>query len=104
MYEGWSEGEKRVCRKLVRAALNAGFVIGVHDGEAWAIKRSGDFAAIIDAAGNTEADILRLTKAGDTVGLGNISLVWGNDPSGEELIADYHAVPEIEALVKSIES
>lgn len=88
-------------RKLVRAALDAGFCVSVHNGEEFAIKRSTDHAAICKELHATDEEylIIRNRETGDKVG--TIFLVWGNDPTGEELVCDHSAVPAIDAIVSA---
>lgn len=87
-------GEARVARKLVKAALADGYAISVNDGEEWTVKRSTNANTILDALATTGEDVLRLTAAdpSKTVGwhnAGSFWLIYGNDPSGEELISDH---------------
>ena len=89
MHNGITKGQMNAAEQLVARILNAGYRISVHDGEAWSIKRSDNYSAILDAMGETDADTLRLTKIGNVVGEGNIVLVWGNEDDGSDLISDY---------------
>ena len=87
-------GERNVARRLIRAALNAGYTISVNDGEEWTVKRSTSARIIKDALCTTGEDTLRLHAAdpSKTVGwhnAGSFSLIWGNADDGSELIADY---------------
>lgn len=87
-------GERNVARRLIRAALNAGYTISVNDGEEWTVKRSTSSKAIKDALATTGEDTLRLHAAdpSKTVGwhnAGSFDLIWGNAEDGSELIADY---------------
>ena len=87
-------GERNVARRLIRAALNAGYTISVNDGEEWTVKRSTSARIIKDALCTTGEDTLRLHAAdpSKTVGwhgAGRFYLVWGNADDGSELIADY---------------
>jgi hypothetical protein len=88
-----SAGERTVARRLVRAALNAGYTISVNDGEEWTVKRSTNSKTIKDALCTTGEDTLRLHAADPckTIGwhdAGSFSLIWGNAADGSELIAD----------------
>jgi hypothetical protein len=89
-----TSGERNVVRRLVRAALNAGYTISVNDGEEWTVKRSTNAKTIKDALATTGEDTLRLHAAdpSKTIGwhnAGSFSLIWGNADDGSELIADY---------------
>lgn len=94
-------GEARVARKLVKAALDAGYLISVNDGEEWTVKRSTNANTILDALATTEADLLRLRLpvSGDVVG--SFWLIYGNDPSGDELIADHTDNENCERLYRA---
>lgn len=93
-------GERRTARKLVRAALAQGYVLSVFDGEGWTVKRSADAAAILAALATTDEDTLRIRRA-DGTSAGLIMLVWGNDPDGSELIADYTDNDDCNALYEA---
>ena len=81
-------GEARVARKLVRAALARELSISVNDGEETTVRRSRNYREIVDALATTDADYLTMTApTGDRVGV--FVLIYGNDESGEELIADH---------------
>ena len=86
-----------IVRALVDAILARGHAISVHDGECFAVKRSNDRAAILDALASTEADTLIVRDASGTK-LGSFFLVYGNGP--DELIADYTFNPFCEAMAK----
>jgi hypothetical protein len=85
-------GEARVARKLVKAALAAGYTVSVNDGEEWTVKRSTRETEILDALATTDEDrlLLRNPTAND-IGdiIGSFWLIYGNDESGEELISDH---------------
>jgi hypothetical protein len=92
-----TSGERGVATRLVRAAIHAGYTVSVSDGEEWTVKRSDSEAVILPALATTGYDTLRFRdSAGEHVG--SAYLVWGNDPSGEELIADHTDNDAIEAL------
>ena len=92
-----TSGERGVATRLVRAALNAGYTVSVSDGEEWTVKRSDSEAVILPALATTGYDTLRFrNNAGEHVG--SAYLVWGNEESGECLIADHTDNDAIEAL------
>jgi hypothetical protein len=93
-------GERGVATRLVRAAIHAGYTVSVYDGEEYTVKRSRLERQILEALASTEEDTLLIRdSAGERIGA--LVLIWGNDPDGEELIADYTDKPEIEALANA---
>ena len=94
--------EKTVAAKLVAAAIASGYILSVNDGEAWTVKRSTNRAAILAALETTGEDVLRVRDAAGGY-LGDINLIWGNDPNGEELIADHTDNPAMAALIANAE-
>ncbi len=83
-----TQGERTVVRRLVRAALAAGYSISVHDGEEWAVSRATRAYDVLDALATTGEDTLQLYDA-DQHSAGWLYLVWGNADDGSELIADH---------------
>ena len=81
-------GEGRVARRLVTAALAAGYSVSVNDGVETTVHRSTRAREIIDALATTGEDVLIIRDAAGAR-VGALWLIYGNDPSGEELIADY---------------
>lgn len=104
MYFDRPKGEKAAARKLVRHILFQGHSISVNDGEEWVVRNCTDLAEIWHAMGNTDEDWLRIYGRGEAKAYGGIELIWGNASDGSELVADYTATPEIEALVKACEA
>ena len=93
-------GERGVATRLVRAALRAGYTVSVSDGEEWTVKRSDSEAVILPALATTGYDTLRFrNSAGEHIG--SAYLVWGNEESGECLIADHTDNDAMEALYQA---
>lgn len=81
-----------VCQQHV-----AGVAFRLHDGEGWATEYTQTPQDIIAAANSTGQDNLYLfNDSGER--LGRFWLVWGNDPSGDELAADYSDTPLLNAI------
>ena len=78
--------ERRIARETVTAAIRAGYAVSVHDGEAYAIKRSTNASDIIAAMFSTDQDTLVIRDASGAR-LGMVWFVYGND--GFDVIADY---------------
>ena len=98
-------GERKVARRLIKAALAAGYNISVNDGEEWTVKRSTKLKTIEDALCTTGEDTIRIcadnpSKTIGFHGAGYFYLVWGNEESGECLISDFTANDVCEGLWK----
>ena len=91
--------EKTVAAKLVAAAISSGYCLSVNDGEVWTVKKSTDKAAILAALETTGEDTLRIRDNATGERIGDVFLVWGNAPNGEELIADHTDTPTVSSLV-----
>jgi hypothetical protein len=77
--------EHAIVSKLVHEILARGYVVSVHDGEEFAIKRSADYAAIMAAIGvSDETRLILREHVGIEVGW--IQLIHGND---NDVISDY---------------
>ena len=83
-------GERRVARELVTRILARGWMISVDDGGEFVLARSTRLKTVLDSLAGTDEDILHVRDA-EGKPMGWFHLVWGNDPSGEELIADHTA-------------
>lgn len=97
-----THGEARVARRLVRAALAAGYTISVNDGEEWTVKRSTREREILDALASTGEDMLRLRLPASGEAVGSFWLVYGNDPDGSELIADHTDNETCDSLYRAV--
>ena len=92
-------GERGTATRLVRAAIHAGYTVSVNDGEEWTVRRSTAEREILAALGSTELDYIRFYRGEDSIG--TAMLIWGNDETGEELIADYTDNAEMDALTSA---
>lgn len=77
--------ERAIAREVVDGLLRFGYTVDVFDGEGYALKRSCDADAIMDALHATDEDYL-YAHDGDRLA-GWVRLVYGND--GYDVIADY---------------
>ena len=82
-------GEARVARRLIRAALAEGFTISVNDGYETTVTRATSERKIFDAMCTTGEDVITIHMPVSGKACGNFWLIYGNDESGEELIADH---------------
>lgn len=81
-----SPAERTAARKLVSAALQAGYKISVNDGEEWVVRNSTNSIEVLEALCSTGSDTLRMSLPDGTF-IATFWLVWGN--GGEELVADF---------------
>lgn len=79
--------ELLVAAKIVRRALDLGYVVSVNDSEEFTIKRSDNYQDIINALQTTDDDYLHFYKAGSRNRTGWVHLVYGND--GIDVVSDY---------------
>ena len=76
-------------RKLVRNIMSRGYTISVNDSEEWTVVDSRDEDQIMGALMTTDEDRIKFKDPLDYKTLGGFDLVYGNDPSGEEVISDH---------------
>lgn len=101
MYNDTNNGEQRKAKRIIRKALELGLAVSVSDGEGgWFCKRSTDYETILDAIGEMDTDELVFWNA-DRKRVGWMMLVWGNEPDGSELAADYTSNETMEQLAKA---
>ena len=78
--------EGKICRKLIKTAIAAGFTVSVFDGEEWTVKRSRKVAECVNACFTTDMDQITVRRDnGDA--FASFQLIYGND--GFDVIADY---------------
>lgn len=78
--------EKRICRKAVRALLDAGYDVGVNDGEETVIERSTNTRKIYAAMYSTDEDYLLAVDRTSGKAIGWVRLIYGNVA---DVISDY---------------
>jgi len=104
MFAYCTKREAAIATSIVDSALSHGWTVSLNDSydgsECWAVKRSTDRAAIISAMNTTDGDFLLFR---DTEGkrIGFVSLIYGNDPNGSELISDHSAEGPVAELCES---
>src|SRR5438093_779989 len=77
--------ERAVCSALVKAGLEAGYGIGVYNGEETVIRNSTSYKAIMAELFSVDEESLLFWKDGKKAG--HVFLVYGND--GWDVICDY---------------
>jgi hypothetical protein len=95
-----NKGERSVARKLVAALLERGCTINVSDGFEVTVRSATTAKTVLDALCTTGEDVLYARRDGARVA--TFHLIWGNDPDGSELIADYGGGEEAELIVASV--
>lgn len=96
MYNDTNNGEQRKAKRIIRKALSMGMRVAVSDGYGFFTERSHDYATILAAVGEMDMDELIFYVDGERIGW--MLLVWGNEPDGSELAADYTANETMEVL------
>lgn len=78
-----------IAAELVGHLIAEGYALSVHDGEAFAVKRSRDARTVCAAMGSTDADRLVVRdEAGERVG--SVLLIWEN---GCDVLSDWSRAP-----------
>jgi|WetSurMetagenome_2_1015567.scaffolds.fasta_scaffold576077_2 hypothetical protein len=96
--------ELAIVHALVKAGLAAGYTVGVNDGEEWTVRHSRNRAEIMEALFSTDADTIRFRNPNATPHapkVADFDLIYGN--SGYDVISDYTANDEAEALIAAIQ-
>lgn len=99
---GWQEGakrmekERRMASALVRACFDRGYMVSVHNGEDWAIRKSSSYRAVMDALWQTDEEHVVIFDLASGKRAGAFFLVYGND--GYDLIADCAANEACDAI------
>ena len=93
--------EQRIVRRLIDTLFEAGYTLGVNDGEDTTVKNSSSKKEIVQAMATTDHDYLLVYKDGRSIGW--VMLVWGND---EDVISDHsaHLTEVIEPVMQWIEN
>lgn len=78
--------ERERAEEIVTAVLNAGYSVGVNDGEETTIKRSTNKTDIFKALWTTDEDVIIAYDKATGKAIGTIYLVYGN--GAEDLIND----------------
>lgn len=87
--------ERKVISPIIHRCIATGYTVSVHNGEAWALKRSSRYLDIMAALGSTDEDNVLVRRA-DGTKVGWIDFIYGND---DEVVADYSDNAIIAGLV-----
>ena len=83
--------EQQIARAAVKSLTDAGYKISVFDGEAFALTKSADQSAILDAMFSTDGDVLYVYSPPTACNeswerIGTVEFIYGN--SGWDVISD----------------
>ena len=91
--------------QAIKNALDKGYTISVRDGEEWQVKRSRDYAAIVEAAQSVEQATLEIRDANTGGIIGFIEVTGYQNPRRakeggyDDSIMDHSADPIICSIV-----
>ena len=88
--------ERAVISALVKAGLEAGYTLGVHDGEEVVLNRSTSYKAVMAAIMSVDEEHIVFYSAETGKRVGWVFLVYGND--GWDVISDY--TTNLEAIME----
>jgi hypothetical protein len=89
--------ERNILSLIVFRAIQFGYAVSVFDGEEFALKRSKNVKAILEACAATEMDSLHFYNShGERIG--HVLLIYGN---GRDLISDCSCGNQVETILDS---
>ena len=88
--------EKGIAKRVVRAAIEAGFTVSLYDGGEWTVKRSRKLSEVVGAMFTVDEERLDIRNAEGGL-IGNVWFVYGND--GFDALSDYTATETMERLL-----
>ena len=89
--------EKGIAKRVVRAAIEAGYTVSLWDGGEWAVKRSSKLPEVIRAMFTVDEESLEFRNAEGGL-IGTVWMVYGND--GFDAINDSTATETMEKLLR----
>ena len=87
--------EKGIAKRVVRAAIEAGFMVSLFNGGDWVVTKSRKLSEVVGAMFTVDEESLMIYADGRAVGV--VQFVYGND--GYDAIADHTATIEMETLL-----
>ena len=88
--------EKGIAKRVVRAAIEAGYTVSLWDGGEWTVKRSSKLPEVIRAMFTVDEESLEFRNAEGGL-IGTVWMVYGND--GFDAISDHTATDTMERLL-----
>ena len=89
--------EKGIAKRVVRAAIEAGYTVSLHDGGEYTVKRSRKLSEIVGAMFTVDEESLEIRDSEGGL-IGTVWMVYGND--GFDAINDYTATETMEKLLR----
>ena len=89
--------EKGIAKRVVRAAIEAGYTVSLYDGGEWTVKRSRKLSEVVGAMFTVDEERLDIRNSEGGL-IGNVWFVYGND--GYDAINDYTATETMEKLLR----
>ena len=78
--------EKGIAKRVVRAAIEAGFTVSLHDGGEYTVKRSRKLSEVVGAMFTVDEESLEIRDSEGGL-IGTVWFVYGND--GYDAISDH---------------
>jgi hypothetical protein len=89
--------EKGIAKRVVRAAIAAGYTVSLWDGGEYTVKRSSKLSEIVGAMFTVDEESLEIRDAEGGL-IGTVWMVYGND--GFDAINDFTATETMEKLLR----
>ena len=91
--------EANYCVQIIKAFLEAGYSIKIHDGEEWALTASKNLELICESLNSTGDDQIIIMNGNQCIGW--LSFIYDNG-GPEYLVSDYSANTAIESILNPI--
>jgi hypothetical protein len=88
--------EKGIAKRVVRAAIETGYTVSLHDGGEYTVKRSRKLSEVMRAMFTVDEESLEIRDSEGGL-IGTVWMVYGND--GFDAINDFTATETMERLL-----
>ena len=88
--------ERGIAKRVVRAAIEAGYTVSLHDGGEYTVKRSRKISEVVRAMFTVDEESLEIRNVEGGL-IGTAWFVYGND--GFDALFDYTATETMERLL-----
>ena len=89
--------EKGIAKRVVRAAIEAGYTVSLWDGGEYTVKRSRKLSEVVGAMFTVDEESLEIRNVEGGL-IGTVWMVYGND--GFDAINDFTATETMEKLLR----